>query len=113
MTYYGAEARPQCKGTTNCYTRTQYERDTTFLSDTNRCRVAQNMPNDMSQKVAVFTGSSKGIGKAIAMEFAKEGYNQVLNARDQKEVHEAANEITKVVEKDVKRISYLAGGHIR
>jgi NAD(P)-dependent dehydrogenase (short-subunit alcohol dehydrogenase family) len=37
---------------------------------------------DASEKVAVVTGSSKGIGKAIAIEFAKEGYKIVLNARD-------------------------------
>jgi 3-oxoacyl-[acyl-carrier protein] reductase len=44
------------------------------------------MANHRSQKVAVVTGSSKGIGKAIAVEFAKEGYNIVLNARDEKEL---------------------------
>jgi 3-oxoacyl-[acyl-carrier protein] reductase len=36
------------------------------------------MANDRSQKVVVVTASSKGIGKAIAVEFAKEGYNIVL-----------------------------------
>jgi short-subunit dehydrogenase len=44
------------------------------------------MTNDRSKKVAVVTGSSKGIGKAIAMEFAKEGYRIVLNAREEKEL---------------------------
>lgn len=39
---------------------------------------------DASEKVAVVTGSSKGIGKAIAIQFAKEGYKMVLNARDEK-----------------------------
>jgi short-subunit dehydrogenase len=51
------------------------------------------MANNRSQKVAVVTGSSKGIGKAIAMEFAREGYNIVLNARDEKELSQAANDI--------------------
>jgi NAD(P)-dependent dehydrogenase (short-subunit alcohol dehydrogenase family) len=41
---------------------------------------ADNVRNEGSQKVAVITGSSKGIGKAIAREFAKEGYKIVLNA---------------------------------
>jgi len=45
----------------------------------------ENVRNDKLEKVAVVTGSSKGIGKAIAVEFAKEGYNVVLNARDEKE----------------------------
>jgi 3-oxoacyl-[acyl-carrier protein] reductase len=36
-------------------------------------------------KVAVITGSSKGIGKAIALEFARTGYSVVLNARNEVE----------------------------
>lgn len=47
--------------------------------------LTENVRNDASEKVAVVTGSSKGIGKAIAVEFAKEGYKIVLNARDEKE----------------------------
>jgi short-subunit dehydrogenase len=43
----------------------------------------ENAYDDRSQKVAVITGSSKGVGKAIAVEFAKEGYKIVLNARDE------------------------------
>ena len=39
--------------------------------------------NNDNIKVAVITGSSKGIGKAIAREFAKNGYSVVLNSRDE------------------------------
>jgi NAD(P)-dependent dehydrogenase (short-subunit alcohol dehydrogenase family) len=36
--------------------------------------------NNNNSKVVVITGSSKGIGKAIAKEFAKNGYSIVLNS---------------------------------
>ena len=55
----------------------------------------EDVPNNASQKVAVVTGSSKGIGKAIAIEFAKEGYNIVLNARDEKEISNAVRDLKK------------------
>jgi NAD(P)-dependent dehydrogenase (short-subunit alcohol dehydrogenase family) len=44
-------------------------------------------------KVAVITGSSRGIGKAIAKEFAKNGYSIVINARDEGELDQTFNEI--------------------
>jgi 3-oxoacyl-[acyl-carrier protein] reductase len=37
-------------------------------------------------RVAVITGSSKGIGKAIAMEFARAGYFIVMNARHEQQL---------------------------
>ena len=58
----------------------------------------KNAHHDRSQKVAVVTGSSKGIGKAIAVEFAKEGYKIVLNARDENELSEAVNDVRKPLE---------------
>ena len=70
---------------------------------------ADNVRNEGSQKVAVITGSSKGIGKAIAIEFAKEGYKIVLNARDEKEVSEAVNDIKKTVGATEERVTYFAG----
>ena len=39
------------------------------------------------------TGSSKGIGKAIAIEFANNGYKAILNARYESELSEAANNL--------------------
>jgi NAD(P)-dependent dehydrogenase (short-subunit alcohol dehydrogenase family) len=38
----------------------------------------ENFNQDESGRVAVITGSSKGIGKAIALEFANKGYKVVL-----------------------------------
>ena len=69
----------------------------------------ENAYDDRSQKVAVITGSSKGIGKAIAVEFAKEGYKLVLNARDENELSEAVNDIRKTIGGNEEQITYLAG----
>ena len=38
--------------------------------------------NSLDGKVAIVTGSSRGIGKAIAIELAKKGVSIVLNGRD-------------------------------
>lgn len=54
-----------------------------------------------NKKVAVVTGSSRGIGKAIAIEFAKAGYCVVINARNEEELKNAAEDISK-----------MAGGNI-
>ncbi|BCJ92873.1 3-ketoacyl-ACP reductase [Anaerocolumna cellulosilytica] len=37
----------------------------------------------MSAKTVLITGASRGIGKAIALKFAKEGYNLVITCREQ------------------------------
>lgn len=48
-------------------------------------------------KVALITGSSRGIGKSIALAFAKEGANVVVNfVRSQEKAREVASEIEKI-----------------
>jgi enoyl-[acyl-carrier protein] reductase III len=48
----------------------------------------------MTQKVALVTGSSRGIGKATALRLAEEGYDIVINyARSKKSALETAEEI--------------------
>lgn len=48
----------------------------------------------MTQKVALITGSSKGIGKAIALQLALKGYDIVINyARSKKSALETAEQI--------------------
>ena len=48
----------------------------------------------MTQKVALVTGSSRGIGKATALQLAREGYDLVINyARSKTAALETAAEI--------------------
>ncbi len=68
-----------------------------------------NIPKGTSNRVAVVTGSSKGIGKAIAAEFAKEGYKVVLNARDEHELTEAVDDLKKTIGGSEEQITHLAG----
>ena len=48
---------------------------------------------DLNAKSAVITGSSRGIGEAISIEFAKARYNLVINSRDQEELSISKEEI--------------------
>jgi len=49
--------------------------------------------NTLKGKVAVITGASRGLGKAIAMLFAQEGARVVLAARSQKDIERIAEEL--------------------
>ena len=69
----------------------------------------ESEPDDRSQKVVVIAGSNKGIGKAIAIEFAKEGYKIVLNARDEDELIEAVNDVKKTTGAAEERVTYSVG----
>lgn len=51
------------------------------------------MDMGLNNKTALVTGSTKGIGKAIAMELAKEGANVLINGRNAEEVERTVNEI--------------------
>ncbi len=58
-------------------------------------------------KVAIVTGASKGIGKAIALALAAEGCNVVLSARGQQELTEVVQEIQ---QKDGTALAVVADG---
>jgi glucose 1-dehydrogenase len=47
-------------------------------------------------RVAIVTGSSRGIGEAIAIEFSKAGYNLVINSRNKEELSTSKREIMKI-----------------
>ncbi|WP_137789249.1 SDR family oxidoreductase [Bacillus sp. E(2018)] len=51
------------------------------------------MDMELNNKTALVTGSTKGIGKAIAIELAKEGVNVLINGRNYEEVERIVNEI--------------------
>lgn len=52
--------------------------------------------NKYKGKVAIITGSSRGIGKAIALKLANEGVSIVLNGRNQERLDEAKIEVEKI-----------------
>jgi len=51
------------------------------------------MDMGLNNKTALVTGSTKGIGKAIAIELAKEGVNVLINGRNDEEVERTVEEI--------------------
>lgn len=51
------------------------------------------MDMGLSNKTALVTGSTKGIGKAIAIELAREGVNVLVNGRNNEEVERTVNEL--------------------
>lgn len=53
------------------------------------------MKMNLEGKLALVTGSTKGIGKAIAIELAKEGTNVIINGRQKETVDEVVAEIRK------------------
>jgi len=48
----------------------------------------------MRGKTLILTGASRGIGRALALELARQGVNLVLNARQQKPLAKVASECT-------------------
>lgn len=51
------------------------------------------MDMGLKEKTALVTGSTKGIGKAIAIELAREGVHVLINGRNDEEVEQTVREI--------------------
>jgi 3-oxoacyl-[acyl-carrier protein] reductase len=70
------------------------------------------MDLELRDRVAIVTGSSRGLGKATAMALAQEGAGVVLNGRGERSLQETADEIQKaggVVEPVAADVSTEAG----
>src|SRR5699024_9289036 len=52
-------------------------------------------------KIAIVTGASSGIGEAVSLRLAKEGYHVALIARREVKLQAVANKINKVVGSEV------------
>lgn len=62
--------------------------------------------NKLNGKVAIITGADSGIGKAVAIAFAKEGADIVIVYLDE---HEDAQETKKIIEKKGRKCLLIAG----
>jgi glucose 1-dehydrogenase len=60
----------------------------------------------LSAKNVVVTGSSRGIGEAIALEFAKSGYNVLINSRSNRDLTTSREQILRNVNGSTRVVSF-------
>ena len=69
------------------------------------------MASDSNKKVAIVTGVCKGIGQAIALEFAKEGYCIAINGADESALDNTTKSIARALgggkDEDPRIISFV------
>ena len=61
----------------------------------------------LDEKTALITGSTKGIGRAIANEIAKEGTYVIINGRQSKVVNDVVNELKEKFRKRIHKEPHL------
>jgi glucose 1-dehydrogenase len=61
---------------------------------------------DLTEMNVIVTGSSRGIGESIALEFAKSGYNVLINSRHELDLQKSKEEILKNVNESVKVVHF-------
>jgi 3-oxoacyl-[acyl-carrier protein] reductase len=72
-------------------------------------KYTDNNKNRTRNRVAVIAGSGKGIGKSVALEFARAGYCVMINDLEQEEqLKSTADEIPKIIG-DNTRVRYVIG----
>jgi len=59
------------------------------------------MDLQLAGKVALVTGASKGIGRAVSEELAREGASVVITARTEQQLEDTAREITAMTKQDI------------
>lgn len=62
---------------------------------------------DLSGKVAIVTGASRGIGRAIALKLAYHGADVVINSRESSK--QEAHEVKKIIQSFGRRATYVEG----
>ena len=65
-------------------------------------------PNTTSRRVALVTGASRGIGRGIAIELGRSGFDVLMNYRTNAAEAERARELVKVVAPDDARVEIFA-----